>query len=123
MLAPGRMRESSIAQIALRSPSGAQAQTSAPNTPLGALSAPPELRPHIDGSYSPSNGVRSGQVAHFTLLCRVALSDVPTDFAGNFTVWPGSHLLCERYFQTHGVHEMVHGTPNSSTCPSRGSCA
>jgi ectoine hydroxylase-related dioxygenase (phytanoyl-CoA dioxygenase family) len=47
----------------------------------------------------------------------VALSDVPTDFAGNFTVWPGSHLLYERYFQTHDVRDMLHGTPRLEHLP------
>jgi hypothetical protein len=100
LLAPGRVREPSVAQIAVRFPLGEQ--TPAPSR---------SLRPHVDGSYSPSNGVRPGEVAHFTLLCMVALSDVRAEFAGNFTVWPGSHQLYERYFQTHDVREMLHGTP------------
>jgi ectoine hydroxylase-related dioxygenase (phytanoyl-CoA dioxygenase family) len=45
------------------------------------------------------------------LLCTVAWSDVPAEFAGNLTVWPGSHQLYERYFQTHDVREMLRGTP------------
>lgn len=108
LLAPGRVREPSIAQIALRFPLGAQ-QCDA--------SLRGQLRPHIDGSYSPSNGVRPGQVAHFTLLCMVALSDVATDFAGNFTVWPGSHQLYERYFQAHDVRDMLRGTPRLEHLP------
>jgi Phytanoyl-CoA dioxygenase (PhyH) len=106
LLAPGRVREPDLAQIALRFPRGADA---------------PELpalpRPHIDGTYGPSNGVRPGQVAHFTLLCMVALSDVSADFAGNFSVWPGTHQLYERYFQTHDVREMRGGTPQLEALP------
>lgn len=106
LLAPGRVREPSKAQIALRFPRHAQ---------------PPEpaqvLRPHVDGTYGPSNGVQQGQVAHFTLLCMVALSDVQAEFAGNFTVWPGSHHLYERYFQTHDVQQMVQGTPKLAHLP------
>jgi hypothetical protein len=106
LLAPGRVREPSMAQIALRFPLADRA-----------LARQPSLRPHVDGSYGPANGVRPGQVAHFTLLCMVALSDVSTDFAGNFTVWPGSHHLYERYFQTHGPREMMRGTPRLEQLP------
>jgi Phytanoyl-CoA dioxygenase (PhyH) len=106
LLAPGRVRDPSMAQIALRFPD--DRQTPERSKPM---------RPHVDGTYGPANGVRPGQVAHFTLLCMVALSDVSRDFAGNFTVWPGSHQLYERYFQTHDVQEMLHGTPKLEHLP------
>ena len=37
------------------------------------------------------NGVAAGTIYHFTALAAVFLSDVDEPFAGNFTVWPGSH--------------------------------
>ncbi len=102
LLAPGGLRAPAMAQIALRFPQRGDAVLP---------------RPHVDGTYGPSNGVQKGQVAHFTMLAMVALSDVDADFAGNFTLWPGSHHLYERHFQTHDVNEMVHGTPKLEKLP------
>lgn len=56
-------------------------------------------------------------MAHFTLLAMIALSDVESDFAGNFTVWPGSHRLYEQYFRTHDVRDMLAGTPRLESLP------
>jgi hypothetical protein len=53
--------------------------------------------------------VQAGQVAHFPRLCRVALSDVKSDWAGNGTVWPGRHHSYVQYLQTHGVRKNAHG--------------
>jgi hypothetical protein len=105
LVAPGGLRSPQMAQIALRFPSGSRASEA---------TLP---RPHVDGSYCPNNGVRAGQVAHFTLLCMIALSDVDDDWAGNFSVWPGSHHLYEEYFQSGDVHEMIAGTPRLERLP------
>jgi hypothetical protein len=114
LVAPGGVRSPRLAQIALRFPSAPVATRT-----LGAGAPDPTLalRPHVDGSYSPSNGVQAGQVAHFTMLAMVALSDVDTDFAGNFTVWPGSHHRYEQYFKDHDVRDMVRGTPRLEGLP------
>ena len=37
---------------------------------------PPALRPHLDGRYSPHNGVPAGELRSFTMLVGIALSDV-----------------------------------------------
>ena len=66
----------------------------------------PPLHPHLDGRYSPHNGVPAGELRRFTMLVGIALNDVPTDFAGNLGVWPGTHHLYERYFRDHG-HEIL----------------
>ncbi len=66
---------------------------------------------HIDGTPSPTNGVPPGTIYSFTLLVGVALSDVQRDWAGNFSVWPGSHHLLEKWFQEHDLQEMVDGAP------------
>ena len=102
LVAPGVLKTPTMAQIALRFPDS--------RTP--ALS-----RPHVDGTYGPQNGVRQGQVAHFTLLAMVALSDVSEPYNGNFTVWPGTHHAYERYFREHGVERMHGGTPRLEHLP------
>jgi ectoine hydroxylase-related dioxygenase (phytanoyl-CoA dioxygenase family) len=75
------------AQIALRFPISAE--------------KPLPLEPHIDGFYYPLNDVEEGKIFSFTALAGVYLNDVNEEWAGNFTVWPGSHLLLDRYFQIH----------------------
>ena len=61
--APGNVRPSSEAQIALRFPG-----------PPGAAGSP--AVPHIDGISAPGNGVPPGTLYHFTALGGVFLSDV-----------------------------------------------
>ncbi len=96
LLGPGRVRPVRSGQIALRFPN-----TDAPRAP----------GPHIDGMYTPTNGVREGTIANFTALVGVFLSDVPGPDAGNFTVWPGSHRLHEAYFREHGPQSLLQGMP------------
>jgi hypothetical protein len=71
----------------------------------------PATRAHIDGMYSPTNGVQPGTIANFTALLGVLLSDLPDENAGNFTVWPGSHVKHERYFREHGPQSLMNGMP------------
>ena len=94
LLGAGQVRPVGGGQIALRFPS---------NGPPGVP------HPHIDGTYHPLNGVPEGQLDSFTALVAVFLSDVPVENAGNFTVWPGSHLLCEQYFRENGGQILVQG--------------
>jgi hypothetical protein len=72
---------------------------------------PGEVRPHLDGMYTPHNGVTKGEIANFTALVGVYLSDVPTDNAGNFTVWPGSHRRYAEYFGREGAESLLRGMP------------
>jgi hypothetical protein len=58
--------------------------------------------PHLDGMHTPTNGVPQGTVRTFTALVGVVLSEVVAPDMGNLTVWPGSHLLYERYFRERG---------------------
>ncbi|MDX1932740.1 MAG: hypothetical protein SFU56_09065, partial [Capsulimonadales bacterium] len=85
MIGEGKIRPVTWGQIALRFPSTDE-------TPR-----PP--RPHLDGMYSPTNGVKEGTIANFTALVGVLLSDVPEPWMGNFTYWPGTHRLYEAYFR------------------------
>jgi hypothetical protein len=95
-IGPGRIRPVSSAQMALRFPRSG---------------TPQQPRPHIDGMHSPTNGVPYGVIQHFTALVGVYLNDVDEDFAGNFTVWPGSHHRYEDYFRTHGPQTLLDGMP------------
>ena len=67
--------------------------------------------PHLDGMYSPDNGVKKGAIANFTALVGVFLSDVPDPDSGNFTIWPGTHRIYERYFREHGPESLLNGMP------------
>src|SRR5262245_61531336 len=53
--------------------------------------------PHLDGFATPLNGVPADKIYNHTALVGVFLTRVPAEFAGNLTVWPGSHYACERY--------------------------
>lgn len=68
--------------------------------------------PHIDGLPTPFNGVKQDiLVANFTALVGVFLSPVRREFAGNFTVWPGSHDVLEKHFRDRGPEALRHGMP------------
>jgi hypothetical protein len=92
----GQVKPIKGGQIALRFPS---------NEPPRAAS------PHLDGMSTPTNGVKPGTIANFTALVGVLLSDLPSEFAGNLTVWPGTHRLYEQYFQEHGPQSLLDGMP------------
>lgn len=72
--------------------------------------SPPE--PHIDGIPSGRNGLEPGsEISNFTALVGVFLTRLDTEFAGNFTVWPGSHRRLEAYFRERGRDAMGEGMP------------
>ena len=97
LLGDGRVERPRECQIALRFPR--------PEGTSRALDAP-----HIDGYRTPDNGLPDdGIVYNLTLLLGVFLSDVDAPLSGNFTVWPGTHVLLEQYFQEHGVHSLERG--------------
>ena len=68
-------------------------------------------RPHIDGFATGLNGVPADRIYSHTVLIGVFLTPVRTEFAGNFTVWPGSHYLYERYFRERGKRAMHEPMP------------
>jgi hypothetical protein len=74
-------------------------------------SGPIKLHPHLDGMYSPTNGVAPGVIDNFTALMGILLSDLPEPDCGNFTVWPGSHLLYADYFKSHSPQALLNGMP------------
>ena len=72
---------------------------------------------HLDGMYSPHNGVTKGDIHSFTMLASVALSATPHPYCGNFTVSPGSHHIYEAYFQEHRPDALLHGMPDVEIAP------
>ena len=68
---------------------------------------PPKPGGHLDGMHSPHNGVPQGVIRNFTMLVAVYLSHVPEPYSGNFTVWPGTHHVYEKYFQEHGPESLL----------------
>ena len=99
LIGENKVRPVGSGQIALRFPSA----------DLQAAPRPPG--PHLDGMYSPNNGVKEGTIGNFTALLGVFLSDLPREFMGNFTVWPGTHLLYQDYFREHGPQSLLNGMP------------
>lgn len=97
MIGVGKIQSVGAGQIALRFPT---------------LQDPPSPpRPHLDGMHTPTNGVPAGTIRNFTMLLGVALSDVTMPYAGNLTVWPGTHHIYERYFREKGPEALLHGMP------------
>jgi len=68
--------------------------------------------PHIDGIPTPHNGIEGNEIKSFTALLGVFLTEVSAEFAGNFTVWPGSHTLLEKHFATRGKTALSEGMPD-----------
>lgn len=97
LIGQGKVKPVTAGQIALRFPS--------------MNDKPQDPRPHIDGMYSPTNGVKEGTIANFTALVGVFLSDLPEPFMGNFTVWPGTHKIYETYFREKGPQSLMDGMP------------
>ena len=96
VIGAGRIKPPGGGQIALRFPS---------------VDEPSPARPHLDGMYSPTNGVKEGTIGNFTMLLGVLLSDVPAPLMGNLTVWPGTHRLYEDYFREHSPQSLLKGMP------------
>jgi hypothetical protein len=69
--------------------------------------------PHIDGIATGLNGLTGDTISNFTALVGVFLTKTPGRFAGNFTVWPGSHYVYEKYFRERGPGSMREGMPTA----------
>jgi hypothetical protein len=93
----GKLEPVHSGQIALRFPS---------------LEAPRPALPHLDGMYTPTNGVPAGTIRNFTALVGVALSHVSAADMGNLVVWPGTHRIYEQYFREHGPQALLGGMPS-----------
>ncbi len=73
--------------------------------------------PHIDGFASGVNGLDEGKIYNHTVLVGVFLTPVRSEFAGNFTVWPGSHYVYEKYFRVRGPGAMREPAPTPEIGP------
>ena len=67
--------------------------------------------PHLDGFASETNDLDKGKIYNHTVLVGVFLTPVRSEFAGNFTVWPGSHYVYENYFRERGSGAMREPAP------------
>lgn len=100
------LAESAIGAGSIRQVTGGQIALRFPR-----LDEPGPPGAHLDGMYTPTNGVPAGTIANFTALIGVFLSDIPHDWMGNFTVWPGTPRRYEQYFRQHGPQSLLHGMP------------
>lgn len=67
--------------------------------------------PHIDGFATGVNGLTEGKIYNHTVLVGFFLTPVHKEFAGNFTVWPGSQDVYENYFRERGPGAMREPVP------------
>ncbi len=108
-----QLAESAIGENALRPVHSAQIALRFPTLSM----PPPPPRPHIDGTYSPTNGVQEGTLSSFTALVGILLSPLTADYQGNFTVWPGSHILLQKYCEQNDPRTLIKGLPNLNLPP------
>ena len=87
LLGEGNLQEVSAGHIALR-------------FPIELSSDPDPPRGHLDGLGSGLNGSAKGTYNRgFTALAVFLLSDLQSDYVGNFTVCPRSHAFFRSVFQ------------------------
>ena len=60
------------------------------------------VRGHLDGYYTPTNGVAEGTVGYMTMNVTIYVEDIDAK-GGCFTYWPGSHRVAHEYFKTHSL--------------------
>lgn len=70
------------------------------------------IEPHLDGVASRTNKVPAGTLQSFSMLIGVMMSDMLEPQCGNFTVWPGSHLLNARALKRDGPRSLLDHMPN-----------
>ena len=73
---------------------------------------PTAIVPHLDGMASRSNMVPKGTLQSFSALIGVMLSDMIQPDYGNFTVWPGSHLLNANALKRDGPRSLLDCMPD-----------
>ena len=57
---------------------------------------------HLDGYYTPTNGVPEGTVSYMNINVTIYVEDID-EKGGCFTYWPGSHNVAYEYFKTHSL--------------------
>lgn len=68
---------------------------------------------HLDGYYTPTNGVPEGTVGRFQVGTSFYLNNVVNQ-GGGFTVWPGTHIQAAEYFKTHSLLTFKGGNANDT---------
>ena len=64
---------------------------------------------HLDGYYTPTNGVPEGTVGLFHVGTTIYVEDIKPQ-GGGFTLWPGVHRQAAEYFKTHSFLSIQGGT-------------
>jgi hypothetical protein len=64
---------------------------------------------HLDGYYTPTNGVPQGTVSRFTIGATIYVDQVEAG-GGGFIIWPGSHAVAAEYFRTHSLLSIEGGS-------------
>jgi len=99
LVGAGNLMPTSRGQIGLRFPSASEG-------------TPPAPHGHLDGIGTGSNGSAPGEYSRgFTCFAVVYLQDVPEQYSGNFTVWPGSHSAVESHLRDQGMDVLSRGQP------------
>lgn len=70
--------------------------------PTGKKNWEPPSGGHLDGYYTPTNGVPEGTVGKFFLGITCYVNHVKPE-SGGFTLWPGTHKQTEEYFKSHSI--------------------
>jgi hypothetical protein len=68
---------------------------------------------HLDGYYTPTNGVPEGTVGRFQVGASFYLNNV-VHRGGAFTIWPGTHIQAAEYFRTHSLLTFKGGNANDT---------
>jgi hypothetical protein len=74
---------------------------------------------HLDGYYTPTNGVPEGTVGYMTINVTIYVEDIDSK-GGCFTYWPGSHNVAYEFFKTRSLLS-VQGGVSSDVYP-EGQC-
>lgn len=64
---------------------------------------------HLDGYYTPTNGVPEGTVGYMTINATIYVEDIEHR-GGCFTVFPSSHRMAHEYFKTHSLLSVQGGS-------------
>ena len=66
---------------------------------------------HLDGYYTPTNGVPEGTVGYMTINVTIYVEHIEHR-GGCFTVFPGTHRMAYEYFKTHSLLSVEGGSSN-----------
>ena len=66
---------------------------------------------HLDGYYTPTNGVPEGTVGYMTINVTIYVEHIEHR-GGCFTVFPGTHRMAHEYFKTHSLLSVQGGSSN-----------